>query len=517
MADRIKLRRGPKNKMDLKVYELAYATDSTEKRLYFNDGSMVPIPNEKDIIDIKTELTEATNVTNKNKQDVSELKESVDGIIKTGVAKLVQYSYDIELSENTQKVNIPYEKYSSVTDTLKVYVNGLAIQNDQYTITDPVENDGIVTNGYIVLKAERPAGTIVRMEVWKNVLSGEEGEVSGNIIAQNSLPLNRIIGIGDIGIYTAICVYTDSVYTLTLKNSPATLGDEFTVRFKVPNNYVDNSAIVIKDKSYEIINGNFEDGEIVSVNIDNVNNKAFFRKAGVGGGDIETLPQQVESFNAFSGDGEIALSWNNNNTDYLEGYYIVYKEGSYPAKINDGTKIEVSKDLNTIVIKNLNNDTNYYFRIYPYNSKLQIQSEYKVVNSTPMYGKSINMMSLGCKFIDSTKNKWILISKNDTNLILIEELFSSKTKSMKYGENTDGSVNYENSLIDNYLSKGEYYDSLPIEIKKYLVDYNLKDENINRKVFIISHEEIRQCDTNGVSIYYFVGSSSQKHYWWLRT
>ena len=195
MADRIKLRRGPKNKMDLNVYELGYVTDSNEKRLYFNDGSMVPIPNEKDITDIRAELTETTNVSEQNKKDVLELKESVAGIALTGVAKLVQYSYDIELSETTKIVNIPYEKYSSVTDTLKVYVNGLAIQNDQYAITDPVENEGAIINGYITLKVERPAGTIVRMEVWKNVPSGEEGEVNGNIIAQNSLPLDRIIGI----------------------------------------------------------------------------------------------------------------------------------------------------------------------------------------------------------------------------------------------------------------------------------------------------------------------------------
>ena len=64
MADRIKLRRGPKNKMDLNVYELGYATDSTEKRLYFNDGSMVPIPNEKDITDIKAEVTNITSQFN---------------------------------------------------------------------------------------------------------------------------------------------------------------------------------------------------------------------------------------------------------------------------------------------------------------------------------------------------------------------------------------------------------------------------------------------------------------------
>ena len=192
MADRIKLRRGAKSKIDLNVYELGYATDSTEKRLYFNDGSMVPIPNEKDINDIKAELTEATNVSNQNKKDVSELKESVAGIIRTGVAKLVMYSYDVKLSEDTQKVNIPYKRFDSATDTLKVYVNGIAIPNEYYTITNPVENDGIITNGYIVLTESRPVNTIVRFEIWKNVPSGEEGAVSGSVIKEGSLPLNRI-------------------------------------------------------------------------------------------------------------------------------------------------------------------------------------------------------------------------------------------------------------------------------------------------------------------------------------
>ena len=233
MADRIKLRRGLKSKMDLNAYELGYATDSNEKRLYFNNGSMVPIPNEQDITDIKTELTKTTNVSNKNKQDILELKESIDGISTTGVVKLVQHSYDIELSENTKKVNIPYERYSSVTDTLKVYVNGLAIQNDQYTITDPVEHDGIVTNGYIMLKAEKPAGTIVRIEVWKNVLSGEGGDVSGNIIARNTLPLDRIIGLNDITSQLNDNKYEVAGGTATAitLNMPATLNDGYWKKF----------------------------------------------------------------------------------------------------------------------------------------------------------------------------------------------------------------------------------------------------------------------------------------------
>ena len=228
MADRIKLRRGSKSKIDLNVYELGYVTDPNEQRLYFNNGSIVPIPNNKDITDIKTELTKTTNISNKNKQDISYLKDSIDGISATGSVRLVQHSYDISLSGSTKKVNIPYEMYSSATDTLKVYVNGLAIQNDQYTITDPVEHDGTVTKGYIMLEIERPAGTIVRIEVWKNVPCGEEGAVSGNIIARNSLPLDRIIGLNDNMNNYEVAGGTATAITL---NMPATLKDGYWKKF----------------------------------------------------------------------------------------------------------------------------------------------------------------------------------------------------------------------------------------------------------------------------------------------
>lgn len=233
MADRIKLRRGSKSKIDLNVYELGYVTDPNEQRLYFNNGSIVPIPNNKDITDIKTELTKTTNVSNKNKQDILDLKESIEGIGSgggTGVSKLVQHSYDIALSANTKKVNIPYERYRSATDTLKVYVNGLAIQNDQYEITNPVEHDGTVTKGYIMLKTERPSGTIVRIEVWKNVLSGEEGSVSGNIIARNSLPLDRIIGLNDKLNDNKYEVAGGTETAITL-NMPSTLKDGYWKKF----------------------------------------------------------------------------------------------------------------------------------------------------------------------------------------------------------------------------------------------------------------------------------------------
>lgn len=193
MADRIHARRGTKDKCDLLSYEIGYLTD--DERLCINDGNKnTSFPNMKDIKDIKDTLGTASTQTIQNKQDIDELKEDVSGIIKTGVAKLVMYSYDVKLSEDTQKVNIPYERFDSATDTLKVYINGIAIPNEYYTITNPVENDGIITNGYIVLTESRPVDTIVRFEVWKNVPSGEEGAVSGSVIAENSIPSNRVIG-----------------------------------------------------------------------------------------------------------------------------------------------------------------------------------------------------------------------------------------------------------------------------------------------------------------------------------
>ena len=287
MADRIKLRRGLKSKMDLNAYELGYATDSNEKRLYFNNGSMVPIPNEQDITDIKTVLTKTTNVSNKNKQDILELKESIDGISTTGVVKLVQHSYDIKLSENTKKVNIPYERYSSVTDTLKVYVNGLAIQNDQYTITDPVENNGAVTNGYIMLKAERPIGTIVRIEVWKNVLSGEEGNVSGNIIARNTLPLDRIIGLNDITSQWNDMMYEIAGGTATAitLNMPATLKDGYWKKFIASGNNNGEVTTINAKPLYKVSSTN---SPILNANRPyeiyyNLSNDCFFLKASATG------------------------------------------------------------------------------------------------------------------------------------------------------------------------------------------------------------------------------------------
>ena len=76
MADRIKLRRGSKNKLDLNAYELGYVTDSDEERLYFNNGTMVPIPNNKDIIELKKSVSKIDGINSQLNDNTKHLSNS---------------------------------------------------------------------------------------------------------------------------------------------------------------------------------------------------------------------------------------------------------------------------------------------------------------------------------------------------------------------------------------------------------------------------------------------------------
>lgn len=61
MADRMKARRGSKEKMDLKMYEIGYATD--EKRMYIQDDSgAIPLPNKEDIDVINEKVDNSSSI-----------------------------------------------------------------------------------------------------------------------------------------------------------------------------------------------------------------------------------------------------------------------------------------------------------------------------------------------------------------------------------------------------------------------------------------------------------------------
>lgn len=126
-----------------------------------------------------------------NQTDV--LQDEVDILMTTGVPKLVSFDYDISATVDEQTdFLIPYEFLSLDTDTVEVFVNGIAIPDNYYIITEPVEVDSAITLGYVTLTEGKPAGTIVKVRILKNVPNGDEGSVDGGLITVDSMPINRI-------------------------------------------------------------------------------------------------------------------------------------------------------------------------------------------------------------------------------------------------------------------------------------------------------------------------------------
>ena len=127
-------------------------------------------------------------------------------VTATGIPKLVSYPYKVFATVDGQtKFDIPYEQFNSATDTLLVARNGSDITNDKndhskdlYTVTDPVESNGVITKGFVTLNTGISAGSFLGLKILKNVPIGAEGSMSGRAIAKDTLPQDRIIGINDI-------------------------------------------------------------------------------------------------------------------------------------------------------------------------------------------------------------------------------------------------------------------------------------------------------------------------------
>lgn len=105
-----------------------------------------------------------------------------------------KYSYDVLIENDDQiKVEIPYEYFDKDTDSLDVFINGLAVPDNYYTVTNPANNQ----KGYITLTDSRSKGTIIKFIIHKNVPAGDEGSISGSILKKNSIPADRVQGLSN--------------------------------------------------------------------------------------------------------------------------------------------------------------------------------------------------------------------------------------------------------------------------------------------------------------------------------
>lgn len=162
------------------------------------------------------------------------LQEEVDNLVNVGIPKLVSFDYDIQATVDGQtKFLIPYEYLSLTTDTVEVFVNGIAVPDTYYVITEPVEVESVITLGYVTLTELKPVGTIVKVRILKNVPNGDEGSVDGEIITVDSIPLNRIENHDKI-------ILQDEV-----DNYNIICNGEFRVNQRKQTTYTENSAYTV--------------------------------------------------------------------------------------------------------------------------------------------------------------------------------------------------------------------------------------------------------------------------------
>lgn len=105
-------------------------------------------------------------------------------ITETGIPKLQVYPLDLIVGEEDQtEFAIDLSTFDVNTDTVLVQKGMLWLNpNGDYTVED----------GKVVLSEGTSAGQTIGIWVWKNVPLGEDGSVSGTVIAPGTLPLNAL-------------------------------------------------------------------------------------------------------------------------------------------------------------------------------------------------------------------------------------------------------------------------------------------------------------------------------------
>lgn len=147
------------------------------------------------IEDLQTEnktLAGAINELEKIKAGKDYVRDYTDSqialVTETGIPKLNIYEYKFHnVAIGTTEIQIPLESFDKATDTVKLYINAIPRDSDFFTISN-VDNKIILNQGLQQVSK-------ITLEVWKNVPIGQEGSVSGIVIAPDSMPLNRVNGL----------------------------------------------------------------------------------------------------------------------------------------------------------------------------------------------------------------------------------------------------------------------------------------------------------------------------------
>ena len=108
---------------------------------------------------------------------------------------------------------------------------------------------------------------------------------------------------------------------------------------------------------------------------------------GGAGGSTVTLPPMVTNLKAVGSNATITVTFTNPVSEALAGVMVVYNDDHIPTKPSDGKKFDAGLTQQA-VIAGLQNGTEYFIRVYPYNEKKQYQTliDGATTSATPNIG-----------------------------------------------------------------------------------------------------------------------------------
>lgn len=148
-------------------------------------------------------------------------------ITETGIPKLLLQTISEIAEEEGQTVfPIKMDTFDHRTDTVRVFSGITRLSpNGDFTV-DPDTNSVVLTRGV-------PLGRVIDIEIYKNIPIGEDGSVSGKVIAAKTLPIDRleINPLGDTGGVHNLKTFT-SLEQIGITTGSETIAD---IVSKLPN------------------------------------------------------------------------------------------------------------------------------------------------------------------------------------------------------------------------------------------------------------------------------------------